>query len=689
MLGKNLYLENETETVIQLFFLGSISLLLCCYFLKTNAIIFSGIGSTLKQDESELLQSVKLWINEISKEPLSLHCKEIPENEPTDISQTQSIFNLPEPDGIEGSLEDNGGQVNFNWQTLGLRLEALIYNGMVHGLFKLQDSIRRRMMVGVAFKNGIKNGSSCWIIEPDIVLKANCYQPFKYYPQNITIFEMNMKSVFFGSMDDSEPENQYLIGQDVNLVYAQKQTCLMETTVKTIEGALRYKYDIQTKERIHYEFHNTKDFCSHMQKPISLVEYMDNVEPKLDGDMDKESSKLLISNLEHIQDLIYQATFQVFEPTEITFEYVGKFDFDGGQFHGYGILKVQNVQQCFRGRCKRTEIQRISGIFKNGLLNGLVTIFENSKITYLPMKNGIVNGIAISKRITNGDSKLRQVIRFTNGQPSQTNPGWIVFSSNTKLKGYLYGTIGSNGKLSGNGAYIYPNAKVVLLGIFKNNRMVSAKKAFIKDMQCKSDQVYLSFTDPSGPELYLDKATNISMGNLPLAPDPYETMTIEVKPSSIPNAGQGLFAKRTIEENELVAFYNGLRIPAAQFQKHIQKCIEDIQGDDQTNLEKEQKCHKNALSTLHLIANPKEVFNVPPFWNDLNRYNATLAHYANNKLEPETNVKLGVIDHPRFGTITCLMAERTIEKGEEIFLDYSFDPKDPISRRLFPWYFVQ
>ena len=340
MLGKNLYLENETETVIQLFFLGSISLLLCCYFLKTNAIIFSGIGSTLKQDESEFLQSVKLWINEISKEPLSLHCKEIPENEPTDIPEIQSIFNLPEPDGIEGSLEDNGGQVNLTWQTLGLRLEAHIYNGMVHGLFKLQDSIRRRMMVGVAFKNGIKNGSSCWIIEPDIVLKANCYQPFKYYPQNITIFEMNMKSVFFGSMDDSESENQYLIGQDVNLVYAQKRTCLMETTVKTIEGALRYKYDIQTKERIHYEFHNTKDFCSHMQKPISLVEYMDNVEPKLDGDMDKESSKLLISNLEHIQDLIYQATFQVFEPTEITFEYVGKFDFDGGQFHGYGVLTI-------------------------------------------------------------------------------------------------------------------------------------------------------------------------------------------------------------------------------------------------------------------------------------------------------------------------------------------------------------
>ena len=382
-------------------------------------------------------------------------------------------------------------------------------------------------------------------------MKANCYQPFKYYPQNITIFEMNMKSVLFGSMDDSEPENQYLIGQDVNLVYAQKRTCLMETTVKTIEGALRYKYDIQTKERILYEFHNTKDFCSHMQKPISLVEYMDNVEPKLDGDMDKESSKLLISNLEHIQDLIYQATFQVFEPTEITFEYVGKFDFDGGQFHGYGILKVQNVQQCFRGRCKRTEIQRISGIFKNGLLNGLVTIFENSKITYLPMKNGIVNGIAISKRITNGASLLGQVVRFANGQPSQTNPGWIVFSLNSKLQGYLYGTIGSNGKLSGNGAYIYPYAKMVLLGTFKNNQMVSARKAFIKDIQCKNDQVYLSFTDPSGPKLYLDKATNVSMGNLPLIPDPYEMGTIAIKKSKLHGSGEGVFLKVDVPAGKL------------------------------------------------------------------------------------------------------------------------------------------
>ena len=682
-----IYIWKMKQKLIQLVFLGSISLLLCCYVLKANAIIFSGIGSIPKQDESELLQSVKMWINEISKEPLNHRCIEIPENEPTDIPATQNVFNLPEPDGFEGSLKDNGEQVNLTWDFLGLKLEALIYNGMVHGLFKLHDTFGGRMMVGIAFQNGIKNGSNCWIIEPDIVLKAKCYQPFKYYPQDVTIFEINMKSVLFGSVVVIESKNQYLIGQDAQLVYAQKQTCFMETTVKTIEGGLSYKYDMKTNERIFDELHKTKDICSHLKKPISMVEYMDNVEPKLDGDPDMESSIPLVTNLEHVEDLIYQATIQVFKPTEITCEYVGKFD-QSGQFHGYGILKVQNVQQCFRGSCKRPEIQRISGIFKHGLLNGLVTIFKDSKITYLPMKNGIVNGIVTSKRKTQGNKMVGQVLRFVNGQPSPTYPGWIVLSSNTKLHGYLYGTIGSNGKLSGNGAYIYPYAKMVLLGTFKNNQMVSARKAFIKDIQCKNDQVYLSFTDPSGPKLYLDKATNVSMGNLPLIPDPYETMTIEVKPSSIPNAGQGLFAKRIIGDNEIVAFYNGLRIPATQFQQHIKKCIEDIQEDNQTNLEKEQKCHKNALSTLHLIANPQEVFNVPPFWNDLNRYNATLAHYANNKLGPEANVKLGVIDHPRFGTITCLVSERTIEEGEEIFLDYSFDPTDPISRRLFPWYFA-
>ena len=47
---------------------------------------------------------------------------------------------------------------------------------------------------------------------------------------------------------------------------------------------------------------------------------------------------------------------------------------------------------------------------------------------------------------------------------------------------------------------------------------------------------------------------------MPLVSDPYETMTIKLDKSSIPTSGEGIFAIRDIEENELLAFYNGYHL---------------------------------------------------------------------------------------------------------------------------------
>ena len=395
--------------------------------------------------------------------------------------------------------------------------------------------------------------------------------------------------------------------------------------------------------------------------------------------MDKEPRKLL-DNLEQVSGHIFQATFQLFERTEINFEYNGTIK---NGFNGYAILKVHKDIQCYKGKCEPTTLKAILGNFENGLLDGLVTIIDGFTAIFVPMKNGIVHGLVISKRIFT--NIVRQVIPFTNGRPSQNHPGWIGlttwFSKNTKLQGFLHGIIGENGKLNGSGVYFYPNTKMVLIGQFKDNHMVSARKAFIKDIQAQQDQLHLSFTDPEGPEMHLDTPTNVSMGTQPLVPEPYETITVEVKPSGIPNAGQGLFALRTIKEHELVSFYNGLRIPVAQFSQHIKDCLAQTNGSD--GLAKEQTCHKNALNA----ETENVIVDIPPFWNDLKRYNATLAHYANHQFEPKTNVQLGIIDHPRFGKIHCLVASKTIRKGQEIFLDYSFDVNDVISQRLFPWYF--
>ena len=62
---------------------------------------------------------------------------------------------------------------------------------------------------------------------------------------------------------------------------------------------------------------------------------------------------------------------------------------------------------------------------------------------------------------------------------------------------------------------------------------------------------------------------------------------------------------------------------------------------------------------------------------------------ANNNFGYLSNAKFGGFEHPRFGTITCIFSTKTIEKGDEIFVDYNFDQNCPVIRRLAPWYFKQ
>jgi hypothetical protein len=51
-----------------------------------------------------------------------------------------------------------------------------------------------------------------------------------------------------------------------------------------------------------------------------------------------------------------------------------------------------------------------------------------------------------------------------------------------------------------------------------------------------------------------EEVTNSFLGSNPRVRDPYERRNVYVAPSTIPGAGEGLFAKRDMEERELVAY---------------------------------------------------------------------------------------------------------------------------------------
>ena len=97
-------------------------------------------------------------------------------------------------------------------------------------------------------------------------------------------------------------------------------------------------------------------------------------------------------------------------------------------------------------------------------------------------------------------------------------------------QGFLYQT-------SDISAYVYPDYKTALVGIFENDIMVSSQKAEIKSVTCQNDEMRLEFKEPTGPIFKLDLGSTDSFGSMPLVPDPMEDSLVYVWESKQPNAG--------------------------------------------------------------------------------------------------------------------------------------------------------
>ena len=59
---------------------------------------------------------------------------------------------------------------------------------------------------------------------------------------------------------------------------------------------------------------------------------------------------------------------------------------------------------------------------------------------------------------------------------------------------------------------------------------------------------------------YYDPSTKTHLSDDPLVPDPMESKFVEVRKSEVPGAGEGLFLLKDVGANEIVAFFNGLRV---------------------------------------------------------------------------------------------------------------------------------
>ena len=133
------------------------------------------------------------------------------------------------------------------------------------------------------------------------------------------------------------------------------------------------------------------------------------------------------------------------------------------------------------------------------------------------------------------------------------------------------------------------------------------------------------FSEPSGPMLYKDVANFETMTIKPLLPDPYESAMVEVKESSVEGANEGLFARKSVEPNTILAFYNGIRkLPKTTFTP------------------------PDWVGGAYRIFDPtreKGSLDIPEEYRSLENYCASLAHKTNHSFLPSG--EFDEFEHPR------------------------------------------
>jgi hypothetical protein len=240
---------------------------------------------------------------------------------------------------------------------------------------------------------------------------------------------------------------------------------------------------------------------------------------------------------------------------------------------------------------------------------------------------------------------LSQLIVYTDGIPETSLYGWWFPIDG----GAIYCTPSKRSQATGEECvYLYPDIQAGIVGHWKDGRMVLGQPAILQSFVMSAGLLKPEMRILEDREPYTHfQSTNTNISDSPMVSDIYEELHLYVGPSTLPNAGEGLFAKTRFNAGDIISFYNGVRYTKSE---QIQKCGEP--------------------SSRYSVGSwEDETIDIPKKSQSRQFYIATLGHKANdNRGYP--NAFYQACDHPRFGEITCVMASRNIQENEEIFAEY-------------------
>ena len=276
-------------------------------------------------------------------------------------------------------------------------------------------------------------------------------------------------------------------------------------------------------------------------------------------------------------------------------------------------------------------------------------------------KRGISHGFY---RALRHDNTLESFGVYINGHPSGV--WWRSLTGN----GYYFGEMNKNLEFEGpNNCFIYPDFETVLMGLFECDVMRKASETRIETISVSEFGVLVPhYFHPSQTaiEFYLEKpdetVLDAKISDNPTIADPYESEFVQVRPSMIENAGEGLFSKRKIPKGNVVAYFNGIRISS---ELYTESSDYSISTNNPVNTNKSKDGHQNNKDEDCVI-----MFDIPDEYRSTTTYCATLAHKICHSFQP--NAIYDYAFHPRFGFIRCAVALRDINEDEEITCDYKY-----------------
>lgn len=323
-----------------------------------------------------------------------------------------------------------------------------------------------------------------------------------------------------------------------------------------------------------------------------------------------------------------------------------------GEKHGRGTLyfdkeKKNKFQGRFingvkegKGSFYFSDGSSLSGNFVNDSLEGRgLYLYDDGALMVGTYKQGELNGYSEEY-----DSDA--MLTFAGNYKENVRTGVCHFFM--QHGGRLFGVVNKSGQLTGKDViYVYPDEKTYLKGKFDDGELESACEAEYDEIGDKNNP-YSYRKIPNAVEIIKDAESSILISNHPMQPDCYEVKRVCVKRSNIEDANEGLFSLIKEGPDQVMSFYNGIKITHAE-----------VDGRD-------WKYNDNTISL-----NDELVIDVPTPWCDTSHYCATLGHKANHSFEP--NCKYDRFNHPRFGEIKCIRTIKEVYPGDELTVAYGYD----------------